>query len=91
MFAANDHKMRSISCNFCYITVYSDHKPREFLFRGTVPDRQLGRWAILAQEYKLRNKYLPGKYNLIPDSFSRIEGMCIEAEQSHGNNLFQSI
>ena len=39
------------------ITVYSDHKPLEFLFREMVPDGQLARWAILAQEYKLRIKY----------------------------------
>ena len=64
------------------ITVYSDHKPLEFLFRETVPDGQLDRWAMLAQEYKLRIKYLPGKYNLRVDSLSRIERMCIEPEQS---------
>ena len=64
------------------ITVYSDPKPLQLLFKGTVPEGQLGRWAILAQEYKLHIKYLPGKYNLIADSLSRIKGMCIEPEQS---------
>ena len=64
------------------ITVYSDHKPLEFLFRKTVPDGQLGRWAILAQEYKLNIKYLPGKLNLIADSLSRIEGMCIQSNHA---------
>ena len=64
------------------ITVFSDHKPLEFLFRKTIPEGQLGRWAILAQEYKLQIKYLPGKLNLIADSLSRIEGMCIQPESA---------
>ena len=34
-----------------------------------------------SQEYKLRIKYLTGKYNLIVDSQSRILGMCIQPEQ----------
>ena len=54
------------------ITVYTDHKPLLGIMTKTTKDSCITRWALLAQEYKINLKYLPGKSNIFADSLSRL-------------------
>ena len=55
------------------VTLYTDHKSLTYLFKNSIPDGQLGRWALQAQEFDLAVKYLKGEQNIVADSLSRIK------------------
>ena len=60
------------------VTILTDHMPLSMLFRKTLPEGQLGRWAVLVSEYQVKIKYLAGKLNILADALSRIESQsCI--------------
>lgn len=61
------------------VTVFTDHQPLIMLFRKTLPQGSLGRWAVQCAEYNLQLRYLPGKLNLFADFLSRLS---ITMEQS---------
>ena len=54
------------------ITVYSDHKPLEWLMSKNALCGRLSRWSLILQEYNLEIKYRPGKSNQNADTLSRI-------------------
>lgn len=73
--------------NFRYLVLghktilFTDHQPLRFLFRTSIPEGQLGRWAVLAQEYDMKIVYLSGKLNVVADSLSRIQGITIPEDR----------
>lgn len=52
-------------------TLYTDHKPLEWLKSQKDPGSRLGRWAIKLQEYDFEIKYVKGKENYVADWLSR--------------------
>lgn len=61
--------------------VYTDHQPLSVLFRKTIPEGQLGRWAVLAQEFDVKIVYIRGKLNVVADCLSRIERETIPKDE----------
>ena len=53
-------------------TVYTDHRPLEWLMSKTEPSGRLSRWALKIQEYNIAIGYRAGKNNQNADSLSRI-------------------
>ena len=54
------------------VTILTDHLPLVSLFRKNVPSGTLGRWAVIAQEFQPRLKYIKGKSNILADCMSRL-------------------
>ena len=54
------------------IVIYSDHKPLSFLFKKDIPQGQLGRWCLFTQDFDLSIRYLPGRFNFLADTLSRL-------------------
>ena len=63
------------------IEVFSDHQPLRVLFQKKLPEGQLGRWALLLQEFDITVNYIKGKANVLADSLSRIYNNVVETEQ----------
>ena len=63
------------------INCYTDHKPLSYIFRKSLPDGALGRWAILTQEYCPKIVYVKGKLNNIADALSRAPYSLSELEK----------
>ncbi|KZS03442.1 Uncharacterized protein APZ42_033822, partial [Daphnia magna] len=53
-------------------TVFTDHRPLEWLMSKTEPAGRLARWALKIQEYDIVIGYRPGKSHQNADSLSRI-------------------
>ena len=53
-------------------TVYTDHKPLEWLMSKVEPAGRLARWALKIQEYDIVIGYRAGKVNQNADSLSRV-------------------
>ena len=53
-------------------TVYTDHKPLEWLMSKSEPAGRLARWALKIQEFNIEIGYRAGKQNQNADSLSRI-------------------
>lgn len=53
-------------------TLYTDHKPLEWLFTLKDPNAKLNRWKLKLGEYDFKVKYKKGKENVIADALSRI-------------------
>ena len=58
-------------------TVYTDHKPLEWLMSKVEPSGRLARWALKIQEYDIVIGYRTGKSNQNADSLSRIPLLSI--------------
>ena len=54
------------------IIAYVDHQSLVSIFKNTLPQGRLGRWALSVQEYNIKLKYKPGKMNQVPDALSRL-------------------
>ncbi len=52
-------------------TVFTDHKPLEWLMNIKEPTGRLMRWSLMLQEYDMAIGYRPGKTNQNADSLSR--------------------
>ena len=64
------------------VTIYTDHRPLSFLFRKSLPEGALGRWAVLTQEYDPKIIYVKGKLNNLADALSRIPYSLPELEKT---------
>jgi len=51
--------------------VHSDHRPLTCQNFGKQTDSRLYRWSALLQEYNIKMKYCPGKWNQVADLLSR--------------------
>ena len=58
-------------------TVFTDHKPLEWLMSKAEPSGRLARWALKIQEYDIEIGYRTGKSNQNADSLSRIPLLSI--------------
>ncbi|KZR99869.1 Uncharacterized protein APZ42_004097, partial [Daphnia magna] len=54
------------------ITVYSDHKPLEYIMKKQSQSGRLGRWSLFLQSFNIKITYRPGKTNQNADTLSRI-------------------
>ncbi|KAI9560471.1 hypothetical protein GHT06_014495 [Daphnia sinensis] len=54
------------------ITVYSDHKPLEYIMKKQSQNGRLGRWSLFLQSFDITIVYRPGKTNQNADTLSRI-------------------
>ena len=53
------------------LTVYTDHKPLQWLNKISDPSGRLTRWALMLQDYDLTVQYKPGREHGAPDGLSR--------------------
>lgn len=53
-------------------TIYSDHRPLQYLFSCTNPSSKLVRWRLRLSEYQYEIKYKPGRVNSNADGLSRL-------------------
>jgi hypothetical protein len=53
-------------------TVFTDHRPLEWLMSKPEPAGRLQRWALKIQEYDMKKGYRPGKSHQNADCLSRI-------------------
>lgn len=53
-------------------TLYTDHKPLEYIFNLKDPNSKLVRWRLSLEEFDYEIKYRPGKQNVVADGLSRI-------------------
>ena len=70
-------------------TVYTDHKPLEWLMNIKEPTGRLMRWSLLLQEYDIAIGYRPGKMNQNADSLSRAPLNHIATPVSLGRHKFK--
>uniref|UniRef100_A0A1B6E8Y4 RNA-directed DNA polymerase n=1 Tax=Clastoptera arizonana TaxID=38151 RepID=A0A1B6E8Y4_9HEMI len=54
-------------------TIYSDHKPLQWLFSVKEPNSKLLRWRLKLEEFDYQIKYKKGKLNQNADALSRIQ------------------
>lgn len=61
------------------VTILTDHRPLVSLFKRTLPeDSVLARYAVFAQEYCPKLRYIPGRLNLFADLLSRAPFNLVE-------------
>ena len=65
-------------------TVFTDHKPLEWLINIKEPTGRLMRWSLMLQEYDMAIGYRPGKTNQNADSLSRAPVNQVAAPPSLG-------
>ena len=65
-------------------TVFTDHKPLEWLMNIKEPTGRLMRWSLMLQEYDMAIGYRPGKTNQNADSLSRAPVNQVAAPPSLG-------
>ncbi len=54
------------------ITLYTDHKPLQYIFENPDSKPKLVRWALRLQQYDLTIEYIKGKANVVADAASRL-------------------
>lgn len=54
-------------------TIYTDHRPLQWLFNCKDPSSKLVRWKLKLSEYDYDIKYKPGTINKVADALSRIK------------------
>ena len=54
-----------------HTTVFTDHKPLTWLFKGKIAEGRLAAWALTLQDYDFEIRYRTGKSNANADTMSR--------------------
>ena len=52
-------------------TIYTDHRPLEYLLKSPMQNRKIQVWALAIAGYDCEIEYLPGKENVVADLLSR--------------------
>lgn len=69
-------------------TIYSDHKPLQWLFSIKEPNSKLLRWRLKLEEFDYQIKYKKGKLNKNADALSRIQlNVMQKFQKSNQTNL----
>ena len=66
-------------------TIYTDHKPLQYLINHKDPSSRLMRWNLTMQDYDFEIKYCPGTKNGHADAMSRITHVTICATTRQQN------
>ena len=74
-------KLRHIILGY-KVEVLTDHRPLQVMFAKSIPDGQIGRWAIFCQEFDLSIKYIRGKDNVLADALSRLDDHTVPMHDS---------
>lgn len=59
-------------------TIFTDHRPLQWLFRLKDPNSRLYRWRLKISDFNFTIIYKPGKSNVVADAMSRIELNALE-------------
>ena len=68
------------------VELLTDHKPLEIMFSKSIPEGQIGRWALCIQEFDLSIRYIKGKDNVLADALSRLDTHTIPNEDGPIND-----
>ena len=62
--------------------VFTDHQPLRALFQAKLDTGQMGRWALMVQEFSLKITYIKGKANVLADTLSRIYSQAVDETEA---------